>query len=184
MQNLKRIAIIILIIYLAKSDCSSPCVSCRINGNPYTCKTCAITHSLYLNGCVGNEEKDNGLLSFAVFVIVVHLFMVGIGFGVYREIYENIQMMALINWKYGFEKKTFLFEITNFGMIRGNNFFSNYGYQFLVFTFSILAFLGIYLTLGKNQNGFLATIIRRKRIIFPIRIGTLILNMTLFSSLL
>lgn len=56
-----------------------------------------------------NEEKDNGLLSFAVIVVFVHLFMVGIGFGVYREIYENIQLMALINWKYGFEKKTFLF---------------------------------------------------------------------------
>lgn len=184
MPTLNHIAIIILLIYLAKSQCNSSCVSCGINGNPYTCKACASTHSLYLNGCVINEEKDNGLLSFAVIVMFVHLFMVGIGFGVYREIYENIQLMALINWKYGFEKKTFLFEITNFGMIKGNSFFDNYGYQFLVFSFSLFAFLGIYLTLGNSQNGFIATIIRRKRIIFPIRLMTLILNMTLFSSLL
>lgn len=97
--------------------------------------------------------------------------------------FENIQLVSLITWRYGFERGAFAMQGTNFAVIRNNLFVDMFGYQFLVIILILLMFGLTMATLGKTSQHPTAILLRRKRIIFPVRIMTLCYNILLFSSL-
>ncbi len=92
-------------------------------------------------------------------------------------------MLSLITWRYGFERGTFALQGTNFAVVRNNVFTDMFGYQFIVVLALLLVFGLVMVTLGKTSQQPTAILLRRKRIIFPVRIMTLFYNILLFSSL-
>ena len=68
-------------------------------------------------------------------------------------------------------------------MVRSNSFFGIFGYQFLVLFIILLTFWLIQAIVGKRSQHPTAVLLRRKRVIFPVRVGTFVFNILLFSSL-
>ena len=98
--------------------------------------------------------------------------------------YENIQMATLITWRYDFEKGALAIQSTNFAVIYDNYFPGNFGIQFIVFLIIMAFFLFIVVLTDKWMHSPTATLIRRKKIIFPVRITTLTFNILFLTSLI
>lgn len=72
---------------------------------------------------------------------------------------------------------------TNFALEYNNSFSRTYGVQFILSLFILIVFLSLVISVEKIPHNSTAILIRRKRVIFPLRIISLIYNMQLFSSL-
>ena len=68
-------------------------------------------------------------------------------------------------------------------MVRSNSFFGIFGYQFLGLFIIFLTFWLTQAIIGKGSHHPTAILLRRKRIIFPVRVATFVFNILLFSSL-
>lgn len=103
-------------------------------------------------------------------MIIVHLVMLCLGYGVYRNVYENIQLLAIISWGYGAQTGAEKLGLVNFGFNYDNTFLSSYGPQFFI----AIAIIGIFLILvwsvDRLPHNSMATLIKRKKLIFPLRI--------------
>jgi hypothetical protein len=109
--------------------------------------------------------------------------MLSIGMGMYREIYENIQLASLLTWRYGFEGGALAFQATNFAVLTTNTFMATFGYQFIVLLLVLLIFLFILAMTDKMIHSPTAMLLKRKKVIFPIRLITLFYNVLFLSSL-
>jgi hypothetical protein len=105
------------------------------------------------------------------------------GIGIYRELFENIQMVSLISWRYGFEGGSFALQGTNLAMVKSNDFIDIFGFQFLGLCILLLIFWLAIAVVGKVSQSPTAILLRRKRIIFPVRVLTFVFNIVLFASL-
>jgi len=73
---------------------------------------------------------------------------------------------------------------TNLAVVKNNSFPDTFGGQFIV----VMILLGVYwlilILVYRLKNNSTAILIKRKKIIFPVRIITFIFNITLYSSLI
>lgn len=110
--------------------------------------------------------------------------MLFVGIGVYRTVFENIQLVALINWRYSFGEGIIALQGTNLATVKNNSFPDTFGYQFI----AVMCVLGVFWLLlifvKKIPHAPTATLVTRKKIIFPTRIITFIFNILLYSSLI
>jgi hypothetical protein len=106
----------------------------------------------------------------AIIILLLHLFMIVQGYGIYNNAYQNIQIVSLITWGYGSQTGVNSLQITNFALFKDNSFLSTFGPQF----FSLLTIMIIFYTLisavDKIPHYSTATLLKRKKIIFPFRL--------------
>ena len=68
-------------------------------------------------------------------------------------------------------------------MVTSNRFISTFGMQFIAFLLILFVFVIILGLTDKNLHSPTAMLLRRKKIIFPVRLITLLYNVLLLSSL-
>lgn len=110
--------------------------------------------------------------------------MLAIGMAAYRELYEQIQLASLLTWRYNFSKGSNALQVTNFAVVNTNDFVRSYGYQFMILVLVLFCFIAVMAMTDKMVHSPLATLIRRKKIIFPVRLITLTFNALLLCSLI
>ena len=106
-----------------------------------------------------------------------------LGYCVYRNVFENIQMLALLTWGYGSQSEANQLVIVNLGVPKNNSFLSSFGAQFFLAITIIGIFIVLVSAVDRLPHNSVATLIKRKKIIFPLRIESLIFNMTVFLGL-
>lgn len=89
-----------------------------------------------------------------------------------------------MTWRYNFQKGTISFQVTNFAFLHSNTFTSTYGIQFIFLLLALTTFLVVLAATDKKVHSPAATLLRRKKIIFPVRLVTLTFNALLLSSLM
>jgi hypothetical protein len=109
--------------------------------------------------------------------------MLSMGFGVYQIIYEQIQLVGIMAWVNFAGGSVMILQGTGFGVERENSFFKSYGVQFIIFLFTICVFMFSVVASLRIPHNPTAILIRRKRVIFPTRIGFLCFCMLLFASI-
>lgn len=166
---MKKLLIFILLSHIALS-CDLQCQTCYAE-SPYSCNTCYNNpiKNLYLKSCQA-IEKSTLFTAFAILMTIIHLIMLCLGYGIYRNVYENIQLLSLISWGYGAQNGAERLTIMNFGFPQNNSFLYSYGAQFFI----ALAIIGIFIVLlsaiDRLPYNSMATLLKRKKIIFPLRI--------------
>lgn len=156
-----------------------------MSSSPYTCLSCYPDNDYpFITTCSPPTENFNKFLAPAIIIILLHLLLLSIGMGMYREIYENIQMASLITWRYNFEGGALAIQSTNFAIINSNDFVATFCFQFLALLIVILVFLVILAIVDKSLHSPTAMLLKRKKIIFPIRLITLLFNPLVLSSLI
>jgi hypothetical protein len=182
---LLKIIILTLLIGLAFGSCAPACNSCRQQDNIYSCLSCPNDNkNIYILSC---PLPSTGLAPFIAITVVItgmHLFMLAMGQGVYRDIFENIQLVSLVTWRYGFERGAVALQGTNLGVIQNNSFPDTFGTQFIVVMILLGVFWLLLILADRIPHNPTAILIRRKKIIFPTRIITFVFNMLFFSSLI
>ena len=93
-------------------------------------------------------------------------------------------MATLLTWRYQFEKGSIAIQTTNFALVTSNRFISTFGIQFITFLLVIFIFVIILGLTDKSLHSPTAMLLRRKKIIFPVRLITLLYNVMLLSSLI
>lgn len=73
---------------------------------------------------------------------------------------------------------------TNLALLTNNNFANTYAPQFLVFITILATFWLMTMMADRISHNSTAILIRRKKIIFPVRLTTLVYNMLLYSCLM
>lgn len=111
------------------------------------------------------------------------MFMLAMGFGVYQSLYGLIQLTSILIWVQVDNNGVIALQGTNFAIQYGNSFSRTYGAQFIITLFIIVVFVCLVISVERIPHNSTAILIRRKRIIFPLRIFSLVYNMQLFSSL-
>lgn len=105
------------------------------------------------------------------------------GNGVYRDLFEGLQLCTLTVWKYGSESGTAPLSGINLGILTRNSFPNSFGAQFICIMCVLTAFWVLLIMVDKIPHDSTAMLIRRKTIIFPVRIYTFFFNILLFTSL-
>jgi hypothetical protein len=112
--------------------------------------------------------------------------MLLVGQGVYRDIFENLQLVTLINWRYGFGNGSVDLQYTNLAAVSNNSFPATFGGQFIV----IMCILGLFWLLlilikcNKLPHAPTAKFAWKNRVTISTRVITLIFNMLLFASMM
>lgn len=161
---MQRCLILIILSFVAYSSCDPQCKTCLSNSSD-NCISCYI----YIKSC-RFIEPNNLFLPIGILIIIVHLIMILLGYGVYRNIYQNIQMLSLLGWGYGSQSGANQLIITNFGIAKDNNFVTSYGAQFFIAISVISIFIILVSSVNRLPHNSMATLIKRKKIIFPLRI--------------
>lgn len=73
---------------------------------------------------------------------------------------------------------------TNLGISKNNSFTDSYGVQFISLVCVLLVFWLMLLMVDRISHNSTAVLIRRKKIIFPVRLITLVFNMLFYCSLM
>lgn len=166
------------------ATCASQCKTCLTDSNPYACSTCPIdSYGRYLWSCPYEDANLQPLFAVAVGISVIYFFSLTMGMGVYRELFESIQLATLVSWRYGFESFTVSLQATNLAVIKSNNFIETFGVQFLIVMCVLGCFWFVLALMDRSPHSPTAMLVRRKKIIFPVRICTLIFNILLYSSI-
>ena len=165
-----KIFLILILLNVVVIPCDPQCKTCQTE-SPYTCTSCSndIPLKIYLKSCQG-QERSALFLVIAILVIIVHLIMIMLGHGVYRNLYENIQLVSIISWGYGSQNGIEQLQATNFGFLKNNLFLESYGAQFFISVTIIGIFILLSGAVDRLPFNSLATMIKRKKIIFPLRI--------------
>lgn len=110
--------------------------------------------------------------------------MLFVGFGMYQIIYSYIQLSSVFIWApVGTKNGLIALQGTNLGVFWKNDFSNSFAAQFIVLLFFIASFFTLVVTYERIPHNKVATMIRRKRVIFPTRISILTINLLFFSSL-
>ncbi len=96
--------------------------------------------------------------------------MIILGYGVYRNVFENLQMLALLSWGYKSQYGAEQLVVMNFGYPKNNQFISSYGAQFFFAITTIGIFLILVSAVDRLPHNSVATLIKRKKLIFPLRV--------------
>ena len=181
---MSKLVIIAVLLSVALGQCADQCGTCKQENNPYSCLRCLPNDdNIYLFSCPVPAEPLLPYYALAAIVTGLQLFMLCVGLGVYKDLFQNIQLVTLLNWRYGFGGGLVVLEYTNLGAVSSNNFPASFGSQFII----VMCLIGFYWLLQIFVDylpASLADLIKRKRITFPTRIVTLVFNMLLFSSLM
>lgn len=178
-----KIIILTLLIPLCL-PCSDLCQDC-IGDTIYTCTSCpSDSQQIYLFSCPYKEDNQVPFIVLAAIITALHVFMITMGQGIYRSIFENIQLVSLITWRYGFQKGAEAFQCTNLGVVRNNSFPDTFGSQFIVVMILLGTYWVLLIAVDKIPHSPTAILIKRKKIILPTRIITFVFNMLLYSSLI
>ena len=175
--------LILIILIATVQSCYPQCKTCDSDA-PYGCTSCILDpkQNLHIKSCQA-IEGPNIFVPIAIVIIILHLIMIILGYGVYRNIFENIQMLSLISWGYGSQMGANQLVIINLGIAKNNNFLSSYGAQFFFALTTIGIFIILVSAVDRLPHNAVATLIKRKKIIFPLRIESLMFNMIMFTSL-
>jgi hypothetical protein len=178
-----RKLLILIILNIVVFSCDPQCKTCN-SDSLLDCTSCPVDPkaNLYIKSCQA-IEASNLFLSIGIVLIVMHLIMVVLGYGVYRNVFENIQMLALLTWGNGSQSGANQLAIVNFGIPKNNNFLSSYGAQFFFAITTIGIFIVLVSAVDRLPHNSVATLIKRKKIIFPLRIESMMFNMTVFAGL-
>lgn len=143
MQKYLILIILILLSQQTQQTCDPQCRTCNSH-SPYDCTSCSLdpNANLYIKSCQP-IEPNNLFFYIAIVLIIVHLIMIILGYGVYRNVFENLQMLALIGWGYGSQSGANQLVILNFTVPKNNSFISTFGVQF----FLSIAVIGIFIVL-------------------------------------
>lgn len=97
---MKKLLILIILTQIVLS-CDPQCQTCS-SYSPYGCTSCYPNpaKNLYIKSCQA-IEKSTLFTALGIVMLIVHLIMIFLGYGVYRNVYENIQLVSLISWGYG-----------------------------------------------------------------------------------
>lgn len=90
----------------------------------------------------------------------------------------------MLTWHYDFQGGSIAFQATNFAIVNSNDFKKTFGYQFIALLLIGLIFLFIVLVTDKMAHSPTGMLIKRKKVIFPVRLITLTFNVLLLSSLI
>lgn len=166
---MKKCLILIIVTQIALS-CNLQCNTCT-SDSPYACTTCFTTPSrnLYIKSCQPIDGY-NIFTALGIVMIIVHLTMLCLGYGMYRNVYENIQLLAIISWGYGSQSGAEKLSLMNFGWNYDNTFLSSYGAQFFIAIAVIGIFIILVSSVDRLPHNSIATLIKRKKIIFPLRV--------------
>jgi hypothetical protein len=96
--------------------------------------------------------------------------MITLGYGVYRNVFENLQMLSLMTWGYGSQSGGNQLVVINFAIPKNNSFISTFGAQFFLAITIIGIFIVLVSAVDRLPHNSVATLIKRKKIIFPLRI--------------
>ena len=184
------IKIIILAVCLGavfgiNPTCASQCLTCEEHNNPFSCLSCFPNNQyIYIFSCQSAGKDFIPFAIIAVIITILHLFALAMGFGIYRDMFQNIQLAALITWRYDFDRGAIGLQGTNLAIVRNNSFPDTFGAQFIV----VMILLGLYwlvlILVYRSKNSPTAILMKRKKIIFPVRIITFIFNITLYAGLI
>lgn len=181
---MNKLVIIALIIHLSASACAPQCLDCQTEDNRYSCISCPEQTNIYIFSCQVAPQLLTPFIIVAAVITALQLFMLFVGLGVYRTVFENIQLVALVNWRYSFGNGIIALQGTNLATVENNSFPDTFGYQFI----AVMCVLGVFWLLlifvKKIPHAPTATLVNRKKIIFPTRIITFIFNILLYSSLI
>lgn len=86
--------------------------------------------------------------------------------------------------RYDFQGGSISIQATNFAIVNSNDFLKTYGYQFIALLLILSVFLLVVTCTDKMVHTPAAALVRRKKIIFPVRLMTVTFNALLLSSLL
>lgn len=180
-----KIIILTLLIGLSLEACAPQCGNCRQQDNPYSCLSCNPDNkNIFIYSCPLPPSQLIPFIAVTIIITGLHLFMIAMGQGIYRDIFENIQLVSLVNWRYGFDRGTLALQGTNLAVVSNNSFPDTFGSQFII----VMILLGVYwlllILVDRIPHNPTAILIRRKKIIFPTRIITFVFNILLFSSLI
>lgn len=169
-----------------QSICHYTCQSCT-SESPFACNSCLEDSTLktekYIFSCQYFTKNNPLYVVLCVFVVLLDLFMLSMGFGVYQPIYGFIQLTSIFIWVQIGDNGVVALQGSNFALQYNNSFSRTYGVQFILSLFILIVFLCLVISVQKIPHNSTAILIRRKRVIFPLRITSLIYNMQLFSSL-
>ena len=94
-----------------------------------------------------------------------------------------MQLTGILLWVGVLDGGIVALQGTNFGVLTDNSFIRTFGIQFIILLFIISVFFFLVIATLRLTHNPTAVLIRRKRIIFPVRICHLCYNMLLFSTL-
>lgn len=111
---MKKLLIFILLTLIVLS-CEPQCKTCSSDSS-YACTSCYTSPlpNLYVKSCQA-VESSTLFTALAIVMIIVHLVMLCLGYGVFRNVYENIQLLSLISWGYGSQNGIQRLSLLNFG---------------------------------------------------------------------
>ncbi len=166
---MKKLLIFILLNIIVLS-CDPQCKTCS-SDSPYACESCNSNpqKNLYVKSCQA-VQSSTLFMALGIVMIICHLFMLALGYGMYRNVYENVQLLALISWGYGSQNGAQLLSVMNFGFMKNNLFITSYGAQFFISITIISIFIILVSAVDRLPHNSVATLIKRKRIVFPLRI--------------
>ncbi len=165
-----RKLLIFILLNLVVLSCDPQCKTCS-SDSIYACTSCYTdsARNLFIKSCQVIETSTL-FTALAIVMIIIHLIMLCLGYGVYRNVYENIQLLSLISWGYGSQSSIQRLSAMNFGFNNGNNFLPSYGAQFFIAITTIGIFLILVSAVDRLPHNSMAILIKRKKIIFPLRI--------------
>lgn len=184
---MNKLVIIAFLVPLLYAQCSLYCAnstSCSKNSSAYACTACPENATPYFFSC--QQPSTVTTIPFVIITVIValvQLFMLFVGIGVYHDIFQNLQLATLITWKYGFEGGTSVMQGTNLAILSNNSFTNTYAAQFLILIVVLAAFWMMTMMADRISHNSTAILIRRKKIIFPVRLITLLYNMLFYSCM-
>ena len=85
---MNKLVIIAFIIRAIVTQCAAQCATCQVNKNPYSCLSCYPDNSnIYFLSCPVNETTTTPFYIIAGLLLALHLFMLFVGIGIYRDIF-------------------------------------------------------------------------------------------------
>jgi hypothetical protein len=121
-------------------ECYNACLTCFNPQDPLSCLTCK-TASMYILSCqISNVDYNSFIFVLTVIILIITLLLMGIG--IFREAYENLQLVALINWGFGFQGNAAVITWLNLGTISNGVQFAAL-VQFFVVLFSLIIFISV-----------------------------------------
>lgn len=137
----------------------------------------------YVWSCQYFVTNNPLFVSLCVVVVCLHLFMLAMGSGIYSVIYSQIQVVSLLMWVNLGDWSIAALQGTNFGILNKNSFSRTYGAQMVILMFVFSIFFFIIVATSRTPHNPTAILLRRKRVIFPLRISILTINMLFFTSI-
>lgn len=130
------------------TGCFNTCSSCITPSNPLACLGCT-SLPMYITSCQNMAIDTSSIVNMIALpvmlvILVMHFFMLLIGNGIYRETFENLQLLMLVNWGFNFQDNSSVLVWLNLGRLGMDGTSYSATVQILV----VLALLVTFISLG------------------------------------